>query len=332
MGKAYLAKGFTSLSKNPPNISGTEWVNKPDELTTKDSSKSSRSQYRNRGKRGRGTLIASTLINTNKDSVLMASIFVVLPHHGKAVEALIDTGSPSNYVSSTCAAWLQREGCQTHPVAQCVCSPLKIDACVCSEFQMHFVITISQTSKELIPLTAAIIPLSSYDLIIGNPIIIKHNLLKTLQLPLVDAVDFGHNNKQHANTLEHSFFGAILSYKNYDTHISHISDLLTGTTDDGDDLKELFISVPPWESSLNRDLPHDILIDKIFIQGDTKFKTQIRNTCSQYSSYFSESVNANPAKVAPLELDVNLAMWETPRNAGPPRVQSDVKQQEIQKQ
>ena len=49
MGKAYLAKGFTSLSKNPPYINGTEWVNKPDELTTKDSSKSSRSQYGNRG-------------------------------------------------------------------------------------------------------------------------------------------------------------------------------------------------------------------------------------------------------------------------------------------
>ena len=67
-------------------------------------------------------------------------------------------------------------------------------------------------------------------------------------------------------------------------------------------------------------------VDKIFIQGE------IRNSCLQYSSYFSESVNANPAKVAPLELDVNLALWETPRNAGPHRVQSDVKMQEIQKQ
>ena len=195
----------------------------------------------------------------------------MLPHHRKAVEALIDTGSPSNYVSSTCAAWLQREGCQTHPVVQCVCSPLKIDACVCSEFQIKFVIAISKTSEELIPLTAAIMPLSSYDLIIGYPLIIKHNLLTTPQLPLVDAVDFGDNTEPHTNALEHSFFGAILSDENYDTHISHISDLLTGTTDDGDDLTELFISVPPWESSLNRDLPHDTLIDKIFIQGDNKF-------------------------------------------------------------
>ena len=40
-------------------------------------------------------------------------------------------------------------------------------------------------------------PLSSYALIIGYPIIIKHNLLKTLQLPLVDTVAFGDNNEQH---------------------------------------------------------------------------------------------------------------------------------------
>ena len=39
-----------------------------------------------------------------------------------------------------------------------------------------------------------------------------------------------------------------------------------------------------------------------------------------------------PAKVVPLNLEVDLASWETPRNAGPPSVRSEIKQLEIKKQ
>ena len=182
MGKAYWAKGLPSLSKNPPYINGTEWVNKPIEFTTKDSSKQCKSHSGPRGKRGRGKLLASPLTNTHKDSVFMALIFVVLPHHRTPIQALIDTGSPSNYVSPTCAAWLQREGCQRTPSVQCVCSPLANNACACSEFQIHFNITLSKASEEIISLTAAIMPLSTYDLIIGYPIILQYDILDRLMM------------------------------------------------------------------------------------------------------------------------------------------------------
>ena len=74
------------------------------------------------------------------------------------------------------------------------------------------------------------------------------------------------------------------------------------------------------------------LLDKIHIRGSAAFKDKIRTICLKYKHSFSESVKEQPAKVAPLHLDVDLASWETPRNAGPPRVQSEIKQLEIKKQ
>jgi len=58
----------------------------------------------------------------------------------------------------------------------------------------------------------------------------------------------------------------------------------------------------------------------------------MRTICLNYKHCFSTSVRPQPAAVAPLKIDVNLEKWEVPRNSGPPRVQSDVKQQEIKQQ
>ena len=47
---------------------------------------------------------------------------------------------------------------------------------------------------------------------------------------------------------------------------------------------------------------------------------------------FSLTVQVEPAKVKPFDLEVDNTLWESSKNCGPPRVQSDVKQEEIKKQ
>ena len=68
------------------------------------------------------------------------------------------------------------------------------------------------------------------------------------------------------------------------------------------------------------------------MQGSTAFKAKMRNICNNYKHVFALNVSPQAAAVAPIKLDVDLKQWEVPRNSGPPRVQSEVKQQEIKKQ
>jgi hypothetical protein len=208
---------------------------------------------------------------------------------------------------------------------------------------INFTITQQKTSEDVIPLAAAIMPLSSYDVIIGYPSIEKFKLLDSLLDSLRARVPGLETNllspildinttlvQQFTNALDHTLFGAILD-KNLGSTLPHISDFLDGSGEDGDDLSELFASSSPWDSNKLNDPPND-LIDLIEMQGSTAFKTKMRNICTKYKHVFALNVSPQAAAVAPIKLDVDLKQWEVPRNSGPPRVQSDVKQQEIKRQ
>ena len=271
----------------------------------------------------------------------MRPISILLSHHRKEIQALIDTGSPADYISTAFAGWLQREGYESVPHVECVCSPLNNNACVCSENKILFYISKSNSSEEKIPLSAAVMPLNSYDLIIGYPTIEKYKLLDNLQAPIEASVTKPFNNRttsdlvqetSTANTLEHTLLGAILN-ENLGSTLPHISELLEGSGNDGDDLTELFNSELPWDAADDRsDSSPDDLINQIEMHGSLAFQKKMRNICLRYKHCFSNSVRPQPAAVVPLKLDVNLDQWEVPRNSGPPRVQSDVKQEEIKKQ
>jgi hypothetical protein len=83
IGKAYWEKGMSSLSKDPPYINGTEWANKPAELSSKDNPRRQQNQSFHRGRGGRGLgMILSSLTNNNHN-VLIRSIVVVFPYDRK---------------------------------------------------------------------------------------------------------------------------------------------------------------------------------------------------------------------------------------------------------
>ena len=93
-------------------------------------------------------------------------------------------------------------------------------------------------------------PISTYDLIIGYPIILQYDILDRLRSSLIiNVVNNNANNLiQHENAPAHSLSGALLSNNIDNTKITHMSELLEGIADDGDDVTDLFISEPPWES------------------------------------------------------------------------------------
>ena len=285
-GKAYFGRGLTCLPSEPPFLQPNSSWEKPAEWSKDQSGSRSFQGGRSRTDRGRGgrggrgiTLSALSKAQTRK--VLMRPVFVVLSHNRREVQALIDTGSPADYISPAFAAWLQREGHEKTPHVECVCSPLQPDACVCSTHLINFNITQQKSSEDTIPLAAAIMPLASYDIIIGYPSIEKFNLLDSLRRPipglerslLAPNLDISTDLvKEFTNALEHTFLGAILK-ENLGSTFPHISDFLDGSGEDGDDLSELFASSSPWESD-NINEPSNDLIDFIEMQGSTASKTK----------------------------------------------------------
>ena len=130
-------------------------------------------------------------------------------------------------------------------------------------------------------------------------------------------------------------FGALLTAQpTENTNNVHIADLLDGPLqEEGDDLSDRFESEAPWDiDSQPGEFPSVGLISLIDIQGSDTFKNKIQSVCQQYKHYFSQAVQPLPAKVVPLMLEVDRNLWEVPRNAGPPRPQSDTKLEEIKLQ
>ena len=74
------------------------------------------------------------------------------------------------------------------------------------------------------------------------------------------------------------------------------------------------------------------LLDKITISGSPEQQKRIREFCDKYRHIFKDELDATPATLTPFELDVDKKKWETYKNRGHVRVQSAVKEAEINKQ
>jgi len=72
--------------------------------------------------------------------------------------------------------------------------------------------------------------------------------------------------------------------------------------------------------------------DKITIEGSLHTQRKIRDLCTRFEDIFAESVRSEPANIPPMEINVDNQKWQVPRNRGPPRPQSNVKMQEIERQ
>ena len=198
-------------------------------------------------------------------------------------------------------------------------------SCQCSEFKMNFVTSLNNTD-DFINISAPTLPMTHYDMIIGYPTKEENDILDKVKKP---------KNTTTISALAHVLLGALLNTESGELpiEIPHITDLLDGSPNDGDDISELFNTEAPWDVGNPQKEPETTdLIDLIHIEGSPEFKEKIKAVCNKYKHCFSLTVRDKPAAVIPLHLEVDKRQWEVPRNSGPPRMQSDVKQEEIKRQ
>lgn len=68
------------------------------------------------------------------------------------------------------------------------------------------------------------------------------------------------------------------------------------------------------------------------IQGSVQLQTKIRSLCEEFDDIFTETVRDQPADIPPMEIEVDPEKWHINKHRGPPRPQSTVRQQVIEKQ
>ena len=111
-----------------------------------------------------------------------------------------------------------------------------------------------------------------------------------------------------------------------------LSDAALINTDEIDsDKKDMFAPYRDPPKS-NDDLPDEEFLAKIKIEGSEELQARIKTLCIKYKGIFSDKLTSQPAKIPPFELTVDKSKWETYRNRGPVRVQTQPKQVEIHKQ
>ena len=110
------------------------------------------------------------------------------------------------------------------------------------------------------------------------------------------------------------------------------SDLLQHS-DDGFHLDDLInhLDTDPIYRDLSKPVgsSEHLLVD---VHGSDSLRTKIRKVLDKYEKIFSTTLPAQPARVTPLQLDINVREWETPKNQAPHRRQSTSKDEEIKNQ
>jgi len=287
----------------------------------------------------RGTPLYAFETTTETPNVLTLpiTIYALDTSYRRTVQALIDTGSPGNFINMELHAWLVSQGAKIYDEEKCICSPLNHKVCSCSKNKVNFYISFLQPSssvsmetnkdKNMYEISASALFLETYELIIGFPSIQDLHLFKNLQgmVPQTSNISYPH-------TLQHTCSAVQQRDEATNIHtVQNLSILLNGT-EEGDDLSELFHKEAPWEIN-NEGQPTNIsLIDLISINGPKNLKERIKSLCLKHINCFSLHVQPEPARVKPFRIGVNVDQWEHPKHCGPPRVQSDIKQEEIKRQ
>jgi Reverse transcriptase (RNA-dependent DNA polymerase)/RNase H-like domain found in reverse transcriptase len=73
-------------------------------------------------------------------------------------------------------------------------------------------------------------------------------------------------------------------------------------------------------------------LSRIVIEGTPELQQGIKTLLIEFKDIFSDKLKAIPADIPPFDLEVDKSIWETYRNRGPVRVQTEANQAEIQKQ
>ena len=311
---------------------------------------------------GQGELVLFAANTFTENNITFPSVIITTPTVSLTVACLFDSGAlQDNYVNRTLAEWLQVNGAGEVNVdgggldVNLAGTDYFVSSVGTVKFSVKFLNEISMEFEEIKSIKATILD-SKYPLIIGRPTIRKHKIARKVlsffekeedepgEMPAtplainpppctpryLDSTGNGVVNvrgerwRQYAGDTQPSQVARNqLSLLNI---VKTKEQLLPDCEPDID-----YIDWPddPFDNFFTDNTP---LIEKIDIQGSLSTQRQIRKLCEQYADIFSENVRADPANVPPMEIKVDPLKWQTPRNRGPPRTQSNTKMQEIEKQ
>ena len=103
-------------------------------------------------------------------------------------------------------------------------------------------------------------------------------------------------------------------------------------TSDQRDINEDSIITDPIERLIIPNADSELLtcnVEGPHIEGTISFKNKVHSLLNKYADRFKRTVGKEPAKVAPLQLEVDLTKWKVNGNRRGPRTQSVLKEQAI---
>jgi hypothetical protein len=251
---------------------------------------------------------------------------------------LIDTGAlHANYVNEETARAFKALGAVPIDSNVKVCRAFKGKCNSASEKLSLFVTITNENTKEMETMFLDFTVIETeYDMIIGRPTIMAHNLvyklpsqftLAPMSLPSIRLVPpackpslgprKAGNHRERIQTL-----ASIRRREHMSQFIDKIEDAA------GIPFKD---EESPWQRAADDTEPESELPTKVYGKS-----AEIQNTIkllTKYKHIFSTELKAEPANIPPMEIPVDVEMWEAARaNKLPPRPQSILKQKETVRQ
>ena len=279
------------------------------------------------------------LASTNHIDSIPETIACQLTYNMKTVDvrALVDTGAlNANYISEDIANEFWKLGVK--PIDSCVkiCSAFS-GQCTNAHKKLALFLTITNEVEEkfeTIPLEFTVIN-TTYDVIIGRPTIVAHDLVNKLQsqfkiapkhLPthmLVPPATTRLDQPQPRSTRDRlQTLATMRKVENMSVYIDRVEDA------DGIPFKD---EETPWQRVADDTEPEDGLPKKVY--GTPENIQATIKLMQEFHDIFSTELRPEPANVPPMEIPVDVEKWEAARaNRLPARPQSILKQKETVRQ
>jgi hypothetical protein len=131
------------------------------------------------------------------------------------------------------------------------------------------------------------------------------------------------------NDTQNQTWGPVATVLRQDEQLSEAALIYTDEIDS--DKKDMFAPfLEPLKST--DEISDEEFLAKIKIEGTEQLKARIKTLCLKNKGIFSDKLKAKPANIPPFELTIDKRKWETFRNRGPVRVQTQPKQVELYEQ
>jgi ethanolamine utilization protein EutP (predicted NTPase) len=298
----------------------------------------------------------------------ICKVDIIALNNKLTVMCLIDTGADSaNYISERAAAWLIKAGAEPiiiTPVTVCGAVHNKSMNDVCNSnckvidrmLDVHVTLcNITKSEYFDIQISAKVLTTTKQkiDLIIGFPTIKKYKLIGKLFPELVyDDMHEGSIEMRKLTDLSPTWSKVQASPNSGISKVRHgrnrqslpttgVEHLVVLHTQSGtpypDEDVALRDATPPWEvvgtnweKGDTKDEIMQLLQARVF--GPPSLQANIMKLCNEYIDIFSTSVNDKPAFIPAMELNVDIAKWQTNKHAGPARRQSEALEAETRKQ